>query len=176
MRTVLGKELRETVRDRRTLFMMLVLPTLLYPAMLVLIQQIAIFGQRQLSAAPARVAMTGADPALVRFMDGDSAIRVFSAESATVAAVREGKVEAAVVLGAAPSAAEGSRQARILFDATDDRSRRAQALASARLEEWGDTLLAARLRGAGLPATFATPDIIPATDASVSATWMELQW
>jgi len=69
VRTVLGKELRETIRDRRTLFMMLVLPTLLYPAMLVLIQQIAIFGQRQLSAAPARVAMAGAEPALVRFMD-----------------------------------------------------------------------------------------------------------
>lgn len=166
VRTVLGKELRETIRDRRTLFMMLVLPTLLYPAMLVLIQQIAIFGQRQLSAAPARVAMAGADPALVRFMDGDSAIRVFSAESATVAAVREGKVEAAVILGAAPAAAEGARQARILFDATDDRSRRAQELAGARLEEWGDTLLAARLRGAGLPATFATP--LAVADSSVA--------
>ncbi|HEX6372307.1 MAG TPA: ABC transporter permease subunit/CPBP intramembrane protease [Longimicrobium sp.] len=166
VRTVLGKELRETVRDRRTLFMMLVLPTLLYPAMLVLIQQIAIFGQRQLSAAPARVAVAGADPALVRFMDGDSAIRVFSAESATVAAVREGKVEAAVVLGAAPVAAAGSRQARILFDATDDRSRRAQELAWARLDEWGDTLLATRLRGAGLPATFATP--LAVADSSVA--------
>ncbi|HEX5872021.1 MAG TPA: ABC transporter permease subunit/CPBP intramembrane protease [Longimicrobium sp.] len=166
VRTVLGKELRETVRDRRTLFMMLVLPTLLYPAMLVLIQQIAIFGQRQLSAAPAKVAVAGADPALVRFIDGDSAIRVFSAESATVAAVREGDVEAAVVLEALPTVAEGSRQARILFDATDDRSRRAQELASARLEAWGDTLLAARLRGAGLPATFATP--LAVADSSVA--------
>ena len=35
VRTVLAKELRETVRDRRTLFMMLLLPTLLYPAILV---------------------------------------------------------------------------------------------------------------------------------------------
>lgn len=164
--TVLGKELRETVRDRRTLFMMLVLPTLLYPAMLVLIQQIAIFGQRQLSAAPAKVAIAGADPALVRFMDGDSSIRVFSAESATTAAVREGRVEAAVVLGAAPAAAEGSREARILYDATDDRSRRAQQLAWDRLDAWGDTLLAARLRGAGLPATFATP--LAVADSSVA--------
>jgi sodium transport system permease protein len=166
VRTVLGKELRETIRDRRTLFMMLVLPTLLYPAMLVVIQQIAIFGQRQLSAAPAKVAVAGADPALVRFMDGDSAIRVFSAESATVAAVREGEVEAAVVLGAAPAAAEGSRQARILYDATDDRSRRAQELAAARLDAWGDTLLSIRLRGAGLPPTFATP--LAVADSSVA--------
>jgi sodium transport system permease protein len=145
---------------------MLVLPTLLYPAMLVVIQQIAIFGQRQLSAEPAKVAMAGADPALVRFMDGDSAIRVFSAESATVVAVREGAVEAAVVLGAPPTVAEGSRDARILFDATDDRSRRAQELAAARLEAWGDSLLAVRLRGAGLPATFATP--LAVADSSVA--------
>ncbi|HEU4882913.1 MAG TPA: ABC transporter permease subunit/CPBP intramembrane protease, partial [Longimicrobium sp.] len=166
VRTVLAKELRETIRDRRTLFMMLVLPTLLYPAMLVVIQQIAIFGQRQLSAAPAKVAVAGADPALVRFMDGDSAIRVFSAESATVAAVREGAVEAAVILAAPPTVAAGSREARILFDATDDRSRRAQELAAARLDEWGDTLLAIRLRGAGLPSTFATP--LAVADSSVA--------
>jgi sodium transport system permease protein len=98
VRTVLAKELRETVRDRRTLFMMLVLPTLLYPAILVLVQQLAIFGQKQLSAEPAKVAVAGADPALVRFLDADSAIRVFGAESATVAAVREGRVEAAVLV------------------------------------------------------------------------------
>lgn len=166
VRTVLAKELRETIRDRRTLFMMLVLPTLLYPAILVLVQQLAIFGQKQLGAEPAKVAIAGADPALVRFMDGDSAIRVFSAESATVAAVREGKVEAAVLVTAAPAQADGSRQARILFDASDDRSRRAQELADARLDAWSDTLLAVRLRSAGLPPTFARP--LAVADSSVA--------
>jgi sodium transport system permease protein len=170
VRTVLAKELRETIRDRRTLFMMLVLPTLLYPAILVLVQQLAIFGQKRLSAEPAKVAIAGADPALVRFMDGDSAIRVFSAESATVAAVREGKVEAAVLVTAAPAQAQaqadGSRHARILFDASDDRSRRAQELADARLDAWSDTLLAVRLRSAGLPPTFATP--LAVADSSVA--------
>jgi sodium transport system permease protein len=166
VRTVLAKELRETVRDRRTLFMMLVLPTLLYPALLVLIQQLAILGQKRLSAEPAKVAVAGADAALVRWMDGDSTIRVFSAESATVAAVREGTVEAAVVLDAAPADAGASRRARILYDASDDRSRRAFELAEARLDAWGDTLLAARLRGAGLPASFAAPLVV--ADSSVA--------
>lgn len=242
VRTVLGKELRETARDRRTLFMMLVLPTLLYPAILVLVQQLAIFGQRQLSAEPAKVAVSGADGGLVRFLDADSAIRVFGAESATVAAVREGRVEAAVVIGAARSAtgpagsasggsssadsassgsasaatassesasagsgsagspsgdsaaagsasaasstgsssaassgasrgAEmgrdvGTREARIFYDASDDRSRRAQELAGRRLDAWGDSLLAVRLRGAGLPASFAAP--LAVADSSVA--------
>jgi sodium transport system permease protein len=180
VRTVLAKELRETVRDRRTLFMMLVLPTLLYPAILVLVQQLAIFGQRQLSAEPAKVAVAGADPSLVRFLDADSAIRVFGAEQATVAAVREGSVEAAVVVGAMRAAADssaaaprptgavdgGTREARILFDASDDRSRRAEELASGRLAEWGDSLLAARLRTAGLPPGFAAP--LAVADSSVA--------
>ncbi|HEX6039140.1 ABC transporter permease subunit/CPBP intramembrane protease [Longimicrobium sp.] len=201
VRTVLAKELRETVRDRRTLFMMLVLPTLLYPAILVLVQQLAIFGQKQLSAAPAKVAVAGADPALVRFLDADSAIRVFGSANATVAAVREGKVEAAVLLGPAPTdlASAGSastqsatagagaqrpdtfalshartlalpdagtREARILFDGSDDRSQRAQGLARARLEAWNDTLLARRLQSAQLPSTFATP--LAVADTSVA--------
>lgn len=232
VRTVLAKELRETVRDRRTLFMMLVLPTLLYPAILVLVQQLAIFGQRQLSAEPARVAVAGADAGLVRFLDADSSIRVFGAESATVAAVREGRVEAAVVIGAVPSAGSasagsapgrsesadstaagataaesasagsvsaesagstaagsnpdgsasaaspsteqiagsradvGTRDVRILFDASDDRSRRAQELAYRRLDAWGDSLLAIRLRGAGLPSSFAAP--LAVADSSVA--------
>lgn len=202
VRTVLAKELRETVRDRRTLFMMLVLPTLLYPAILVLVQQLAIFGQKQLSAAPAKVAVAGADPALVRFLDADSAIRVFGSANATTAAVREGKVEAAVVLapansadgsassasgsiattpGSAPAEADtfalshprtlalpdaGTREARILFDGSDDRSQRAQGLAKARLEAWNDTLLARRLRTVDLPSTFATP--LAVADSSVA--------
>ena len=157
VRTVLGKELRETVRDRRTMFMMLVLPTLLYPAIMVLVQQIAIFGQQRLGAEPARVAVAGADAALVRFLDADTAIRVFAAERATPRAVRQGRVEAAVVLDAAPAAADDSRRARILFDLSEDRSRRALEVVGARLDAWGDTLLAERLRAAGLPRSFARP-------------------
>jgi sodium transport system permease protein len=215
VRTVLAKELLETVRDRRTLFMMLLLPTLLYPAILVLVQQLAIFGQRQLSAEPARVAVAGASPELVRWMDADSSIRVFGAESATVAAVREGTVEAAVVLardggadavrpagsgggGSVDSAGSvdspgstdspgsvdsiasagsggvvdrgredaGTRQARILFDASDDRSQRAQRLARDRLLDWNDTLLARRLDAVRLPRSFAVP--LAVADSSVA--------
>jgi sodium transport system permease protein len=188
VRTVLGKELRETVRDRRTLFMMLLLPTLLYPAILVLVQQLAIFGQRQLSAEPAKVAIVGASPELVRWMDADSSIRVFGATNATVAAVREGKVEAAVVLGAAAAdsgrsaspassgavadsaagrgADAGTREARILFDGSDDRSQRAQGLARERLLAWNDTLLARRLDAVDLPRSFAQP--LAVADSSVA--------
>jgi sodium transport system permease protein len=164
VRTVLAKELLETVRDRRTLFMMLVLPTLLYPAMLVLVQQLALFGQRQLGAEPVRVAVAAEAP-VVRFLDADSGIRVFSAELATAAAVRGREVEAAVRIepGAGDS---GSARARVLYDASSERSRRAGEAATRRLEALGDTLLAGRLRGAGLPESFARPLVV--ADSSVA--------
>jgi sodium transport system permease protein len=102
----------------------------------------------------------------VRFLDADTAIRVFGAENATVARVREGKVEAAVLVAPVPGAPAGTRSARILFDASDDRSQRAQQLADARLDAWADTLLAVRLRDAGLPEGYATP--LAVADSSVA--------
>ncbi|HEY0023523.1 MAG TPA: ABC transporter permease subunit/CPBP intramembrane protease [Longimicrobium sp.] len=169
VRTVLAKELRETLRDRRTLFMMLVIPTLLYPAMMVLAEQLALFGQRRLGAEQARVAVTGADVPLVRFLDADSAIRVISAESASVDAVRQGDVDAALVIGAAgvaPGGDGGTRSIALLYDASNDRSQRAQGVTRERLDEWGDSLLSRRLRARGLPAGFATP--IAVADSSVA--------
>ncbi|HLL84867.1 MAG TPA: hypothetical protein VK420_19515, partial [Longimicrobium sp.] len=57
---VMRKELKETLRDRRTLLMMLVLPTLLYPSLFVILQQVALFGQRNLEQRPPAVAVAGA--------------------------------------------------------------------------------------------------------------------
>lgn len=57
--TVLAKELTETLRDRRTLFIMIVVPTFLYPALFVVMEQLALFGQRSLEGTAVRVAVVG---------------------------------------------------------------------------------------------------------------------
>ena len=164
VRTVLRKELRETLRDRRTLFMMLVLPTLLYPALFVILQQLAMFGQRKLEERPPAVAVAGADDVRA-FLARDTLLRLAPAERATAAAVRAREVQAALVFDTV-TGAEGTRRARIVFDGSDDRSRRAQALLRDRLESWGDTLLERRLVARGLPATFAEP--LAVADSSVA--------
>lgn len=158
---VLAKELRETLRDRRTLFLMIVLPTLLYPALFLAMEQIALLGQRSLGERPAAVAVRGADAELAAFLRADSALRLLPADSATPAAVRAGAAEAAVLL--TPGATAG---ARVWFDATDERSVRARDVAAARLEAWGDTLLRRRLAAEGLPPGFATP--LAVADSSVA--------
>jgi sodium transport system permease protein len=164
VRTVVRKELRETLRDRRTLFMMLVIPTLLYPAMFVALEQLALFGQRQLEERAPAVAIAGGED-VREFLARDTLLRVVPAADATGAAVRAGRVQAAVVVEPAPHA-EATRTVRVLFDESDDLSRRAGQMVADRLGAWGDTLLARRLEARGLPAGFAAP--LAVADSSVA--------
>jgi sodium transport system permease protein len=164
VRTVVRKELRETLRDRRTLFMMLVIPTLLYPAMFVALEQLALFGQRQLEERAPAVAIAGGED-VREFLARDTLLRVVPAADATGAAVRAGRVQAAVVVEPAPHA-EATRTVRVLFDESDDLSRRAGQMVADRLGAWGDTLLARRLEARGPPAGFAAP--LAVADSSVA--------
>jgi len=166
VRTVLAKELKETLRDRRTLFMMIVIPTLLYPGLMVVIEQLTLFGQRKLSERPAAVAVAAADPAMAAFLRRDSALRILPPESATVRAVRAHHAEAAVVPVPTPPESAGTSKVRVLFDPSDDRSQRARGVVRERLDAWRDTLLARRLAGAGLPPDFAAP--LAVADSSVA--------
>lgn len=164
VRTVVRKELRETFRDRRTLFMMLVIPTLLYPALFVALEQLALFGQRRLEDKAPAVAVAGGDD-VSAFLGRDTLLRLAPASEATTEAVRAGRVQAAVVAEPRPGA-EGTRTVRVLFDESNDRSRRAQQIVRERLDVWGDTLLEQRLAERGLPSSFAAP--LAVADSSVA--------
>ena len=59
---VCAKELKETLRDRRTLTMMVVVPVLLYPVLLIVMEQLLLFGMRNLEADAAPVAVVGEAP------------------------------------------------------------------------------------------------------------------
>jgi sodium transport system permease protein len=167
---VAAKELRETLRDRRTLFMMLLLPTLLYPALFLLTEQMALFGQRALAREPATVLAAGVGTELRAHLDADTTIRLVEVDAAPAAAVRERRAEVALVGGDAASVApEGpgtTTRVRVLYDASNDRSRRAREVVHHRLDAWGDTLLSRRLREAGLPEGFARP--LAVADTSVA--------
>ncbi|HEV2146902.1 MAG TPA: ABC transporter permease subunit/CPBP intramembrane protease [Longimicrobiaceae bacterium] len=166
VRSVLAKELRETLRDRRTLMLMVVFPIFLYPVLFVLMEQMALFGQRSLEAEPARVAVAGEAGPLAAFLAADSAVRVVEVAGPAAAAVSAGKVEAAVVVLAGGVDHGGTAGARIFFDGSSDRSRFARDVLRVRLDAWGDSLLARRLAARGLPATFAEPLVV--ADSSVA--------
>ncbi|HWV57199.1 MAG TPA: ABC transporter permease subunit/CPBP intramembrane protease [Longimicrobiales bacterium] len=174
---VARKEVRETLRDWRTLAMMIGVPILLYPVLLVASQQLALFGMRRAEAEVVRIAVIGAaaDSVLLR-LAGDDRIEVVgvpgappdgaAAGSAWLAAagvvdaaaagIRAGSLEAVVVLEGNPSDS-GTLSAVLLFDDTSDRSRRARTMLRETLDGWGEEMFAARLLAQGLPATFARP-------------------
>ena len=134
--TVFLKELKETLRDRRTLLIMVVVPVLLYPALMIASEQLALFGMRQLESAPARVAIVGGDEALDAFLAGREDIaRVQLVGTEPVEAVRAGDVAAVAVFGerdrsgrdpaeaALPPETDPTpirRDVLLLFDAADD--------------------------------------------------------
>jgi sodium transport system permease protein len=165
---VVAKELRETLRDRRTLTVMIVVPVLLYPAMLIIMEQVLLFGQRTLEADAVRVTLVQAPPEAFRFMDGDPAITAVMADTVPMAALQRGATDAILVLPGAWTTT-GTNQGELLFDGTRERSGHARALVERRLREWVDTLRAGRLEERGLPADFATPLVVEQTSIATAA-------
>ncbi|MEZ4417496.1 MAG: ABC transporter permease subunit/CPBP intramembrane protease [Gemmatimonadota bacterium] len=179
------KELKETIRDRRTLLIMVVVPVLLYPALMIASEQLALFGMRQLEREPARVAVVGAagDADLDRFLgEAQDLERVQLVGTEPAEAVRSHDVAAVAIFGQAdrprtetegfpdPAALDGStpitRDVQVLFDAADDRSRRGRDVLVAALGRWEESVLERRLTEQGLPAWFADP--IHVGDSSVA--------
>ena len=161
---LLAKELRETLRDRRTVALMVLLPVVLYPAMLLLVAQVAGAQRAELEATTAHIAVLG-EPAPVDLLaaldDAEGLDRVDAAADAIPEALlAEGAADAALVLepGFTVALAEGATgSATIVADQTRDLSRLAHDRAKEALVKWRDGVLAVRLSTRGLPAGYARP-------------------
>lgn len=160
------KELRETLRDRRTLLMMIVVPVLLYPVLLIVMEQLLLFGIRNLEAEATPVAVIGeVPPSLASILDAEEELRTVSVESDPEAALRTDSVAAVAVI-APPESGDGARPVTLLFDEASDRSNRARGLLVGVLDRWNDTLLAGRLEREGLSSDFVTP--VAVSDSSIA--------
>ena len=136
---VAGKELRETLRDRRTLAVMVLFPLVVYPVVSLATVQVLSARVGRTEKMPARVAVAGpragADALRGRLAaahhDGRPDFELSPATApATAVEVRADRLDAVVALQA-PAAAGGPPPAIILFDETKERSRTARD----RLEE-----------------------------------------
>jgi sodium transport system permease protein len=118
-----GKELREALRDRRTLAIMILLPLVVYPLLAMLAAQVATGREEQREARPATVALQGEGPrrALLTAQIEKNPTLFELVESGTSADVEAGRLDALVVL----DAAEPSK-VTVVFDASRDESRLAE--------------------------------------------------
>jgi sodium transport system permease protein len=154
---VLAKELRETLRDRRTLFIMIVIPVLLYPGMLVMMEQMTLFGQRSLQAVTPRIAIVGAGPDVENYLEADGTIVLVHADTVPLGWLQEGRVDAIVAFAGGEWSEQETNHVRVIYDGTGDRSSHARNVVTPRLNAWGDSLLFQRLEREGLSRSYAVP-------------------
>ncbi|MBI5548668.1 MAG: ABC transporter permease [Deltaproteobacteria bacterium] len=158
---LLKKELTDSLRDRRTLITMILVPLLLYPGMLALIGAVTAAGKARLAREELTVALTtgdaarlvtGAPPAFTRYQQME--------RPAAELALREQQVAAVVhVPEGSLAALEGGGQLRaeVLYTKRFDRSVEALDRMRQVLSAAGVRALVERLEEAHLPASFAEP-------------------
>jgi sodium transport system permease protein len=163
---VFRKELKETLRDHRTLLMMVAVPVLLYPVLLIVSEQLLIFGQRRLESEQSPIAVVGDAPAGLRAaLASRQALHIVTIDTLPEAAIRADRVAAVAVVGSIEAPGD-TRSITLMYDAASDRSQRARAELADAVGDWGDALLAERLRMRGLPQSFARP--LAVSDSSVA--------
>ncbi|QDU61582.1 ABC-2 family transporter protein [Planctomycetes bacterium Pan216] len=178
------REVRDQLRDRRTLFMIVLLPVLLYPTLgLGLVQLTLNFG-----AQTRRIGIVGVDqiPAsapllnaqrdrfnveLFRDPDSQANYVVIPRDDWSESDVMSGKIDALIIFAsdAKRDYEEGGRlRLRVLHNGTDDDSELAYRVTLSLLETWEEDLVAARMRQLGRPDEFAQPLEIEEEDSDIS--------
>jgi sodium transport system permease protein len=159
--TLFKKELTDSLRDRRTLLMMILLPVLLYPGMLMLIGGVMTAGKERLAREELVVAVTTDDAAALLGKTPPAHTAYMRLDRATAeAAMRDQQVWAAVdaAPGAIATLASGQQAtATLLYTKRYDKSIEAHDRVKKLLQAAGVAVLVQRLAVANLPATFAEP-------------------
>lgn len=169
IRTIATKELKESLRDRRTLFLMVFLPVLLYPALLLLVTQVASLQLAELEETESRIAIVGADADFEGSGEAEhplvAALR--DAENVRLAALDEDASfdpfaqNAHLVIDARswgpPFAGEATAEVEMHFQSISEESRQALDRVESALTAWNDAELERRVQVRGLPETFVTP-------------------
>ncbi|HPO30991.1 MAG TPA: ABC transporter permease subunit, partial [Candidatus Hydrogenedentes bacterium] len=159
--TLLGKELLETARDRRTLFMMIGLPVLLYPSVLLIGTQVAVLRQERVEKGVSRVHLETAsllDVPLIRpWLEATGKIMVvYSTDPRRD--LREGKIDLIATTKAPLSEsffAGKSLPVELLYDVTEQRSLEALDRVDKLLKDVAEREQRRRLENRGIdPAEF----------------------
>ncbi|MBU0508591.1 ABC transporter permease [bacterium] len=149
VRTIFHKELRDVLRDRRTLFIMVFLPIILYPLLLVGIIQITVLQLARMEKKEIRVVVLGRDhvPHLGAVLDTLKGVAVVDTANWQLR-IREGDLEAAldfpVGFEETIQAGRGS-QVSMYFNGSRELSELARNRVERVLESWKDGIVAARL-------------------------------
>ena len=162
-RIVFFKELSETLRDRRTLVAMVLLPVCLYPLLGILSIQWIGTQEAHRAEQPSRVSLWGKPwPALDRALSEAKpgyVLRRGGTRAGLEQAVRAGRIDIVVAMqGEAPERGrDKTARVELVFDDTRPRSALSHRRVARTLRELSDTLRKERLQARGLPTDLLEP-------------------
>ncbi len=160
--TIYGKELRDMLRDRRTLLSMIVIPTLLMPAIIGVIGFIMFKVVRQARATAPTVMIVGGEdsPKARAAFEANDKIKFVPMAADWRGQISDKKLRAAVEIPAGFDAAlERGDAATVKIYNYEGEMRSGIAVGEVRrfFTDYRDKVITARLEGRGLPATFVKP-------------------
>jgi sodium transport system permease protein len=162
IREVFRKELRETMRDRRSLAVTFGIPLLLYPMLMLTVAGLASSTQRRMEQQTVRVAVANpeAAPHLITLLrQPDRGIQLLTPATPR-AALAANQVDAVLMLPAdaeARALAAQELQIKLLLDRSRSTSETAQRKLDRLLDDYEQWVIQARLEARGVPATMLRP-------------------
>jgi sodium transport system permease protein len=173
---IFRKDLRETLRDRRTVIMAFLVPAIIYPLLFTLLGSVASDKRGELERTRARVAVWGPVPESAREAVRTEAraelvdLRAVPPEAAEVEARKLIAAKTAHVILVTPLGASGpSVQIRVLSDSTNVDSDAMERRVARALQERGAELLRVRMRELGQDPSAAKPLDIQEDDLADAA-------
>ncbi|MBI2422868.1 MAG: CPBP family intramembrane metalloprotease [Candidatus Hydrogenedentes bacterium] len=170
--TILKKELLDTIRDKRTLIMMVGVPIVLYPAMMIISMQAMLVQQTGMEDRTSKVAVMGEGAAQVKtWLKSVEKLEV-SEPGDPAAALSSEEIDVLVKVEGNPEGVAngtGNVQIAIQFDGAEIDSRKASDRVEDGLRKVSEKLRDARLATAGLKPDFIEPlklkteNVAPAT-------------
>lgn len=171
--TIWKKEIRDTVRDRRTLVSMVLIPILLMPVILLGMFKLIQAQEKSMAEKTVKLAVVNAAaaPEIVDALAQAGRIEIVPVEGDVEAAVAEEKVDAALRIPADFSAALAGRQPaelELLSKSTNLNAANIRVGIAASVEAYNRRLIADRLGAAGLDASILSPVTLVNRDAATS--------
>lgn len=162
IRIIYRKELLDIIRDRRTIISMIVIPLVMMPLMMLLVSSIVMKELEKIEASTFTVMVVHPERAsgimdVLRDVDNLEVLDLMDRDQAEIL-VREGDIEAAVVLPASGLSNEGDvPEIEVLVNESSEHSSTAGRRVRSALLDWREAIAKERIEDLGAPETVIKP-------------------
>ena len=165
IRLIFVKELVGTIRDKRTIIAMIIIPLIFYPLLFAGVGYFSKIGSLKSEEANSKIVIHGAEfaPQLVKHLQDSEKIKVFTIGEDSPAKLQNGDIQAVLVI---PSdfkyKIEQEEPGKLIlkYDATEAKSRIAQKRVNQIIEKYKGEILLQRISRLNLKEEFLTPLIL----------------